>query len=25
VEQARTRAVAFAQQITSDVDQIIPR
>ena len=25
VEQARTRAVAFAQQIKSDVDQIIPR
>ena len=25
VEQARTRAIAFAKQITSDVDQIIPR
>jgi EpsI family protein len=24
-EQARTRALAFAQQITSDIDQIIPR
>ena len=24
-EQARTRALAFAKQITSDVDQIIPR
>jgi hypothetical protein len=24
-EQARTRVLAFAKQITSDVDQIIPR